>query len=121
MLQRLILVLSLLVCTGCATVTDLERRPLLYGAAAADTVTTQWVINQGGRELNPLGFFGVTAAKLVYLNLDPLDQPVPESLVTALWFGLAVNNAIQALAAPPLFISIVPGIIIGRAVYDSIK
>ena len=121
MLQRLILVLSLLVCTGCATVTDLERRPLLYGAAAADTVTTQWVINQGGRELNPLGFLGVTAAKLVYLNLDPLDQPVPESLVTALWFGLAVNNAIQALAAPPLFISIVPGIIIGRAVYDSIK
>ena len=121
MLQRLILVLLLLLCTGCATVTDIDRRPLLYGGAAADTVSTQWVLNTGGRELNPLGFLGVTVAKIVYLNLDPEDQPVPESVITALWFGCTVNNVIQAAAAPPLFISIVPGIIIGRAVYDSIK
>lgn len=79
-----------------------------------DGVTTKWVINAGGRELNPLaapfadsdvklGLYKVGAAVVPELLARKLDKKghhgtakVMRCLNVALPFGLAISNAHQA-------------------------
>ena len=84
-------------------------------AAVADTVTTYAAISSGmGAEANPLGFAGVTLAKVaVYHYAKTLPEDEKEQVLhttTAAMTGASVNNALIFLGAAS-GVSIVAGLI----------
>lgn len=92
------LVFALVGCTTIQTNTGVDR---IYQAAIADTATTALALNQGARELNPLGFLGASIGKLVYLyirtDLTLEEQSRYDRIATSLWAGAAANNAVVLL------------------------
>ena len=103
-MRSLLLILVITLLTAC---TNTLRTPTALEAATADTITTAHVLAQGGRELNPLGFWGVLAAKAGYFMLStPQQRTLHDPLVSQLWTTAAVNNALQlafAGTAPVVF------------------
>ena len=123
MILRLIAVvvvtISLLGCTSLGI-----SRPRVETAAVADVATTYIGLSSGGRELNPLGFWGTTAAKLYYLyglrpgyteqERDRMDRYFSSTLT-----GAAVNNVVQIIWAPTIFVSALLGTAVAWSAYHS--
>ena len=105
---------------GCATVKDSDV-PAVYWAAGADVATTSIALDNGARELNPLGFVGATAMKLVYLSrrnsLDADTRTRYDRIATSVWTGAAANNFVQILSPVPLLFSVTVGFMVGYTVY----
>lgn len=105
-------VLTLL--TAC-TSTDTIRTPRALEAATADTVTTAYALSQGGQELNPLGFWGVLAAKAGYFILATPEERIKyDPLFSQFWTTAAANNALQLafVGTAPLAVTLALGYII---------
>jgi hypothetical protein len=96
-----ILIILSLANAGCSTV------PTSKQAAVLDTATTIAVLSTGaGHEANPVGFVGVTLAKVLILsNIDrfkPQTQEYLNRVTATIWTAAAVNNlAILAGVASP--------------------
>ena len=105
-MRSLLLILVITLLTAC-TSTNTIRTPTALEAATADTVTTAHALAQGGRELNPLGFWGTLLGKTLYLTIMPKEQrKTLDPLASQLWTTAAVNNALQlafAGTAPVVF------------------
>jgi hypothetical protein len=99
-------------------------RPSVETAAVADVATTYISLSSGGQELNPLGFWGTTAAKLYYLyGLRP-DYTEQERLdmdryVSSALTGATVNNVVQIIWAPTIFVSALLGFAVAWSAYHS--
>jgi hypothetical protein len=109
-----------LLLAGCTTI---EKVPAVYIAAGADTVTTSIALEHySGRELNPLGFAGATAGKLVYLvyireNITAEEQVRFDRVATGIWTMAAVNNIVQITVPAVGLWSLVMGVLAGLNVY----
>ena len=103
-MRSLLFILVITLLTAC---TNTLRTPTALEAATADTVTTAHVLAQGGRELNPLGFWGTLLGKTLYLTIMPEEQrKTLDPLASQLWTTAAVNNALQLAfvgSAPVVF------------------
>lgn len=114
-----ILVFGLLGCSGLGI-----KRPSVESAALMDVGTTAIGLSRGAVELNPLGFWGTTIAKLYYLyglrpEYDPATRVEMDSWLTGVFVGASVNNVIQIIWAPHLAISAAMGMIVGYSTYHS--
>ena len=114
-------VVFMLIC-GCTT-TETSRIITPETAALADTVTTQIVLNQGGREANPLGASGVLVGKVLYLfvvrpELSDKERTSGDRLATSVWMGAAVNNIVQLVFPFTPLVGIAAGVIVGREIYQ---
>jgi hypothetical protein len=126
-----VLLVALLITTalGCATTNNTTRdptsldAPAVYWAAGADTATTSIALHNGARELNPLGFWGATAMKLVYLSrrnsLDADTRTRYDRIATSVWTGAAANNFVQIIAPMPVVYTILVGFMVGYTVYTT--
>jgi hypothetical protein len=108
---------------GCTTIESATGIPRVYQATIADTVTTGIALEQGGRELNPLGFLGATAGKLVYLyirsDLTEEERSRYDRLTTSLWTAAAANNAVVILApGSGMFLSLGVGAYVGWSIWQ---
>ena len=114
-------VLTLL--TAC-TSTNTIRTPRALEAATADPATTAYALSQGGQELNPLGFWGVLAAKAGYFILATPEERIKyDPLVSQLWTTAAMNNALQLVfvGTAPVVITLALGYIIVDVWFKSEK
>ena len=114
-----VVTVSLLGCTSLGI-----SRPTVETAAVLDVSTTYIGLSQGGVELNPLGFWGTTAAKLYYLyGLRPgyTDQQreYTDRYFSSVLTGAAVNNVVQIIWAPSIFVSALLGIAVAWSAYHS--
>jgi len=121
-----LLLASVLACStaGCVTVESAAGVDRVYQATAADTLSTAIALNQGGVELNPLGFHGSTMGKLFYLYIrKDLPEDVRQSYdrtATAVWTGAAANNTLQILVpGVGLGASLGLGIWVALSIWDS--
>ena len=122
-----LLVTAVLVFTvvGCTTIESAGGVPRVYQAAIADTVTTAYAVNHGAQELNPLGFAGATAGKLVYLlylrrDIAKEDQLRYDRLATSLWTGAATSNSVQILLpGTGLFLGLAVGVYVAVSVWQT--
>ena len=120
-LPKLIAAVVFLLICGCTT-TETSRIITPETAALADTVTTQIVLNQGGRELNPLGVSGVLVSKGLYLfvirpELSEGERARADRVATSAWMGAAANNAVQLIFPFVPLVGIVIGVLVGREIY----
>jgi hypothetical protein len=88
-------ILVALLIQGCAS--PITKEPTIWTAGLADIVSTELALQQGGVELNPLGYPGVVWAKLaatVYIeNIKDCEQRlVRDRWMTSLGLGAAANN-----------------------------
>ena len=95
--------------------------PTAKEAAVLDTVTTAAALGTGtGVEANPVGFAGVTLAKVLILNnlhrLEPENQDYIKRALATIWTAAAVNN-IGVLLCVPLAASLPLTLAAGYAVY----
>jgi hypothetical protein len=126
-----VLVVTLLIAgmLGCATTATTGQDPTsldvpaVYLAAGADTATTAIALHRGARELNPLGFVGVTAMKVIYLSrrnsLDADTRTRYDRIATSVWTGAAANNLLQILSPMPLLYSVTVGFVVGYSIYTA--
>jgi hypothetical protein len=107
---------------GCATVKDSDV-PAVYLAAGADVATTSIALSNGAHELNPLGFWGTTLMKVVYLSrrssLDADTRASYDRMATSVWTGAAANNLLQIIAPKPILYSLTVGIWVGYSIYTA--
>ena len=97
-------------------------RPSVQAAAVMDVTTTALVLDQGGVELNPLGFAGTTIAKLYYLyyirpTLNDSEAQHMDRTLSSAFTGAATNNLIQLIWAPTLVVSLSLGLAVGLSAY----
>ena len=124
MFHRLVVTVVLLFAlVGCTTIESTTGVPRIYQAAIADTVSTSIALNQGARELNPLGFAGASIGKLVYLyirsDLTQEEQSRYDRLATSLWTGAAASNTLQLLVpGSGLLLGLGVGIYVGISIYQ---
>jgi hypothetical protein len=114
----LLIILSMLT-TGCSTITV----PTAKQAAVLDTVTTAAVLESGtGYELNPVGFVGATAAKILIVSnmhrFQPETQDYINRITATLWTAAAVNN-LAVLMCVPLTTSLPLTLAAGYIVYKN--
>jgi hypothetical protein len=107
---------------GCTTIESSVGVPRVYQATIADTATTAHALNQGGRELNPLGFLGATAGKLVYLyireDLTLEEQLRYDRLATSVWGAAAASNTVQLLVpGSGLLVGLAVGSYVGLSIW----
>lgn len=79
-------------------------RPTATQAAVADTVTTAVALRLPGVvETNPAGFAGTIVGKVIVLSLideqDDATKKQADHIVSAIWTGAAVNNALVILGS----------------------
>ena len=123
MLAVKILLVTILVTVfgGCASLNI--PRPRVETAAAMDVVTTYVGLEMGGtRELNPLGFGGTNLAKLYYLYVlrpgySPEHRREMDRRLSSVFVGAAVNNTLQLVTAPSLWLSLAAGVLVGFSAY----
>ena len=122
MLAVKILLVTILVTvfSGCTTLNI--PRPRVETAAGLDVVTTYVGLEMGGRELNPLGFGGTNLAKLYYLYVlrprySPEYRREMDRRLSSVFVGAAVNNTLQLVAAPSLWLSLAAGVLVGFSAY----
>ena len=116
------LVFALVSVLGCTTIQSNVGVPRVYQAAIADTATTALALNNGARELNPLGFLGASIGKLVYLyireDLTLEEQLRYDRIATSLWAGAAANNAVVLLApGSAVFLGLGVGAYVGLSIW----
>ena len=109
---------------GCASIDTTDKHvPAVYWAAGADTATTGIALANGARELNPLGFWGATAMKVLYLSrrnsLDADTRAGYDRIATSVWTGAAANNLLQILSPVPLLYSVTVGFMVGYTIYTA--
>lgn len=79
-----------------STACSLTKQYPLETAALADTASTELAINQGYRELNPLGPAGAALGKLALITathwMKESDREFVTHAGTSLWWGATVNN-----------------------------
>jgi hypothetical protein len=90
----------------------------------ADVATTYIVLSSGGRELNPLGFWGTTAAKLYYLygirpGYTDQQREYTDRYFSSALTGASVNNVVQIIWAPTIFVSALLGFAVAWSAYHS--
>jgi hypothetical protein len=95
---------------------DATEAPSVEVAAAIDVVTTSIGLSNGARELNPLGFVGTTAVKLIlipYINSieDEAERKDTQNFMSSMLVGASANNVLAILGAPAV-ISLTSGYII---------
>lgn len=82
--------------------------PSIETASILDTATTAIAINNGARELNPLGFPVATAIKFLILipyvnNIeDEAQRKNTSNFFSSVFTGAAVNNVAVMLGASPI-------------------
>jgi hypothetical protein len=108
---------------ACTTIESTVGVPRVYQATIADTITTGIALEQGGRELNPLGFLGATAGKLVYLyirsDLTEEERSRYDRLTTSLWTAAAANNVVVILApGSGVFLGLGVGAYVGWSIWQ---
>jgi hypothetical protein len=113
-----LIILSMLT-TGCSTIIV----PNAKEAAILDTLTTVAVLESGtGYELNPVGFVGATATKILIVSnmhkFEPQTQDFINRTVSTLWTAAAVNN-LGVLMCVPLSISLPLTLAAGYVVYKN--
>jgi uncharacterized protein YceK len=121
LLITVVLLFALVGCTTIQTNTGIDR---IYQAVIADTATTAYALNQGGRELNPLGFAGATIGKFVYLyirtDLTEEERLRYDRVATSLWTGAAASNALQLVVpGSGLFLGLGFGVYVGLSIWTS--
>ena len=98
--------------------------PTAREAAVYDTATTLYAVEHlGGRELNPLGVYGTILSKILILHYYK-DRPQEEQdtfnrQAGAFWTAASVNNLVQVLVGPSIFISVSIGAIVGYHIYTN--
>ena len=107
---------------GCTTIESSVGVPRVYQATVADTVTTSLALDQGGCELNPLGFLGATAGKLVYLyirsDFTEEEQLRYDRLATSVWGAAAASNTVQLLVpGSGLLVGLAVGSYVGLSIW----
>jgi hypothetical protein len=86
---------------------DAIEAPSLETAAALDIVTTAIGLSNGARELNPLGFGGTTAVKLIlipYVNSieDEAQRKETQNFLSSILTGASVNNVLAIFGVSPV-------------------
>ena len=114
-----LLVILSMITAGCSTITV----PNAKEAAILDTLTTVAVLESGtGYELNPVGFVGATAAKILIVSnmhrFQPETQDFINKTTATLWTAAAVNN-LGVLMCVPLSISLPLTLAAGYIVYKN--
>lgn len=118
-MRRLLTLLVILSLTACTSM----NRPSPYASAAADIGTTAAVLNNGGVELNPLGFWGTTLLKGAYLlgvrpYIPEKERAEGDRVTASLWLGAAANNLTVLLLTLPTPVSLAIGLAVGISVYN---
>jgi len=89
--------------------------------AAADTASTAVALSKGLIELNPLGFAGTVAMKVVAIayikQLPEEEHAVSYGIVSSFWGGATANNLCWLTGAGPF--CIVLGIVTALHLWDS--
>jgi len=96
--------------------------PTAREAAVYDTITTLYAVEHlGGRELNPLGVWGTILTKvglIVYYEDRPLvEQAEFNRRAGSFWTAASVNNLVQVVFVPSLFVSVSIGALVGYYIY----
>jgi hypothetical protein len=124
---RLVLLTLVVSMLGCTTVPDSPGVPPVYIAAGADTVSTAVALSgYSGRELNPLGFWGTTVGKGIYLfylreRMTEPDRVSGDRWASSIWGGAAVNNVIGILFPGAWFVSVGAGFGAGVLIFCSLS
>ena len=97
-------------------ISDAAEAPSVEAAAALDIVTTAIGLSNGARELNPLGFVGSTAVKLIlipHINSmeDETQRKDTQNFMSSVFVGASVNNILTIFHVAPV-ISLASGYII---------
>ena len=86
---------------------DAIKAPSVEAAAALDIATTAIGLQNGARELNPLGFAGTTAVKLLiipYINSieDEEKRKDSQNFLSSMLTGASVNNVLAIFGVSPV-------------------
>lgn len=86
---------------------DAIEAPSVEAAAALDIATTAIGLQNGARELNPIGFAGTTAVKLLiipYINSieDEEKRKDSQNFLSSMLTGASVNNVLAIFGVSPV-------------------
>lgn len=86
---------------------DAIEAPSVEAAAALDIATTAIGLQNGARELNPIGFAGTTAVKLLiipYINSieDKDERKDAQNFLSSMLTGASVNNVLAIFGVSPV-------------------
>lgn len=90
-------IMVVITATGCSALGKITAEQ----AAALDTATTVVAVEQGYRELNPLGFPATVALKITVLvvadSVASADSQQIQKIASTVWTAAAVNNVVLLL------------------------